>query len=418
MNNQATNSSRVVGLDAHPDSFTAAIIRGQTPAGAIVEKVFNRIPMRQLARWAAKYLEAHDQVVLEASGNSFEVVRTLKAVDRRALVLESAHLGKLKEAHANNDKISAVRIGKAFLAGTAKEVWVPDTLTQERRDWHHTYTKCVRRTTQVHLSIGSYLSDNGVRIAQGLPSCPSVRRLLLKHAKTWTARQWQVLEGKLLELNHAEQQRDHWSSLMAQEVLQDPLLLSMTRLCGIRDVIAFSIGAIIGDIHRFAGPKKLVAYLGLNPAFDDSGKGTWQGGIGGHGRRDLRGLLIEAAQSILRSDHPLAKWGKRLIARKSSMKLAVAAVARRLAVAIWYLMMGRWTALEEVDTRLKVKIGKIITKVGEQGLERLKKTRRQLREDTIQALKTGRMYALEKGKQFQRTATDNPTTLAEEYGLA
>ena len=31
-------------------------------------------------------------------------------------------MGKLKEAHANNDKISAVRIGKAYLAGTAKEV--------------------------------------------------------------------------------------------------------------------------------------------------------------------------------------------------------------------------------------------------------------------------------------------------------
>jgi len=74
-------------------------------------------------------------VVLEASGNSFQVVRTLAACGRQAKVLESCHLGKLKEAHANNDKISAVRIGKAYLAGTAKEVWVPDERTQERRDW-------------------------------------------------------------------------------------------------------------------------------------------------------------------------------------------------------------------------------------------------------------------------------------------
>ena len=42
--------------------------------------------------------------------------------------------GKLKEAHANNDKISAVRIGKAYLAGTAKTVWVPDARTQERHE--------------------------------------------------------------------------------------------------------------------------------------------------------------------------------------------------------------------------------------------------------------------------------------------
>ena len=40
---------------------------------------------------------------------------------------------------------------------------------------------------------------------------------------------------------------------------------------------------------------------------------------------------------------PLGKWGKKLLARKGSLNLAVAAVARKLTVAIWYLMMGRWT---------------------------------------------------------------------------
>ena len=43
----------------------------------------------------------------EASGNSFEVVRRLKALERKAIVLESNQLGKLKEVHANNDKLSA-----------------------------------------------------------------------------------------------------------------------------------------------------------------------------------------------------------------------------------------------------------------------------------------------------------------------
>src|SRR5205085_6695846 len=105
-----------------------------------------------------------DVFVLEASGNSFHVARTLTALDRKALVLESCHLGKLKEAHANNDKISAVRIGKAYLAGTAKSVWVPDRQTQERRDLFHGHKKAVKRTTQMRNRILSYLSDNGVRL--------------------------------------------------------------------------------------------------------------------------------------------------------------------------------------------------------------------------------------------------------------
>jgi hypothetical protein len=148
MMTQANNSvERVIGFDSHPDSFTAAVLRGPTPAAAIVEKMFNKLPMAQLQSWAKKHTTARDLIVLEASGNSFQVVRSLTAVDRQAKVLESCQMGKLKEAHANNDKISAVRIGKAYLAGTAKEVWVPDLKTQERRDWFHAYSKATKRTT-------------------------------------------------------------------------------------------------------------------------------------------------------------------------------------------------------------------------------------------------------------------------------
>lgn len=98
-------------------------------------------------------------IVLEASGNSFQVVRTLQSIERKALVLESCRLGKLKEVHANNDKISAVRIGKAYLAGTAKEVWVPDRQSQERRDLFHIHRKAVKRNTQTRNRLLSYLSD-------------------------------------------------------------------------------------------------------------------------------------------------------------------------------------------------------------------------------------------------------------------
>src|SRR5437868_12368722 len=97
-----TNSNpieRVIGFDSHPDTFTAAVLRGQTPAAAVTEKIFNKISMAQLKTWAGKYTNEQDIFVLEASGNSFEVVRALAAVNRKALVLESCHMGKLKEAH-------------------------------------------------------------------------------------------------------------------------------------------------------------------------------------------------------------------------------------------------------------------------------------------------------------------------------
>lgn len=413
MNAETNKVERVIGFDSHPDTFTSAILRGSTPLAAVVEKTFDKVPLSRLRNWAQKHTTESDLIVLEASGNSFHVVRVLAKIHRKALVLESAHLGKLKEGHANNDKISAVRIGKAYLSGTARTVWVPDLKTQERRDLLHIHRKAVKRTTQMRNRLQSFLSDNGVRLKKGTRLTKPETSDKIHIAHDWLPRQWQLIEGMLMELRHAEQQRAHWRSLIAQEVLADPLLLSIVRLCGVREMVAFALGAVVGDIKRFAHPKKLVKYIGLSPAFDDSGKEQWTGGIGNRGRKDLRCLLVEAAQAILRcSKTPLARWGKKLLARKGAINLVVGAMARRLAVAAWYLMMGRWSTLQEMDRSLSQKVGKIISQVGATGLKHLGKTRKAFREEICDRLTSGRVYTLDPNKKFVPKTSKEPAIMA------
>jgi transposase len=174
----------------------------------------------------------------------------------------------------------------------------------------------------------------------------------------------------------------------------------------------------VGDIQRFASPKKLVKYIGLNPAFDDSGEGQWSGGIGGHGNKCLRCLLVEGAQAILRSSKTsLAQWGKKLLRRKGEENLAVAAMARKLAVAIWYLFMGRWTSLDEIDKPLGIKVGKMLDSVGAATLKGLGLKRKAYRQEIYQRLKVGRTYVLDPSKKFA-PALNAKSTLKQEYGLS
>ena len=106
------------------------------------------------------------------------------------------------------------------------------------------------------------------------------------------------------------------------------------------------------------------------------------------------------------------------MARKGSVNLAVCAIARKLVVAIWYLLNGRWTPLEEIDQGLQLKVGKIITQVGQKGLQTLGKTRQVLRAETFGKLKTGRVYVLNPDKKFvPKPRAKRTLTLAEEYGL-
>jgi predicted DNA-binding ribbon-helix-helix protein len=289
--------------------------------------------------------------------------------------------------------------------------------------------------------VRSYLSDKGVRLKKGtrLTQTGMVEEQI-RPKRQWPTREWQVMEGMLLELRHAEQQRRHWRGLIAQEVLSDPLLASLLRLCGVREMIAFALGAFIGDIKRFASPKSLVKYVGLDPAFDDSGESEWHGGLSGHGNKYVRSLLIEGAQALVRcSRTPLGQWGRKLSARKGKRNLAVAAVARKLTVAVWYLLTGRWTELEEIDRRLSIKLGKIIGQIGADRLKALGKTAKSLRQEVGQLLKTARektpprpekepaqpqpdtapktkIYVLDPKKKFTPKAKAN--SLAAEHAMA
>ena len=87
---------QVVGLDAHPDVFSAAILEGMDPAMARVAKVFDKMPIDNLERWAQRRLGPADTIVLEASGNSFEIVERLRRVERRAIVLESCQAAQIQ----------------------------------------------------------------------------------------------------------------------------------------------------------------------------------------------------------------------------------------------------------------------------------------------------------------------------------
>ncbi len=142
---------------------------------------------------------------------------------------------------------------------------------------------------------------------------------------------------------------------------------------GIRHRVAFALMAIIGDINRFPNAKKLVGYIGLAPRKEQSGnnaKGV-DHGIGGSGRKDVRTLLLQSAQNALvQRDSPLHKWGWKLLIKKHRNE-AAAAIARKLAVSIWYLLKGHFTPLVEANTHLTTKLLKLATVLGKEQLRAL-----------------------------------------------
>jgi hypothetical protein len=71
-------------------------------------------------------------------------------------------------------------------------------------------------------------------------------------------------------------------------------------------------------------------------------------------------------------------------------------------------MMGRWTALEEMDARLLRKVSHLMGSVGQSGLKALGKSRQVYREEICQRLKTGRIYVLDPNKKYAPRPAANP----------
>lgn len=356
---------RVIGLDLHPDVFSAAALSGRDAATAQVVQNWDRWATKDLARWAGK-LQAGDVVVLEATGNTFDAVERLHACGVKTIVLETQRAGQIRTTYCTNDRTDAVKLGRIYLSGLAKIVWEPDGKTRERREVLHRYLRAVCDAARARNRLKSFLSDHGTRVPQRTRLTQQSGRERVMSLLPWSALQKVLLEQMLDEIAGADRRRRELSSVIAQAVVSDPALLRLLRLLGVRHIIAFAVGAVVGDVTRFANPKKLVAYLGLTPTVERSGNDT-RGPemLRQYGRRDLRALLIQAAHVALRQkNHPLHAWAWKLCLRKSHKNVAVAAVARKLTVSIWYCLRGLFRPLENVDATLQLKIGRIATVLG------------------------------------------------------
>lgn len=356
---------RVIGLDLHPDVFSAAALAGRDAATAQVEQSWERRPTAELEKWA-RSLSAGDLVVVEASGNTFTGVERLRAAGVRAVVLESQRAGQIRTSYCANDRVDAVKLGRIYLSGLARTVWQPDARTRERRELLQLHRKAVATGTRARNRLTSFLSDHHVRLKRGVPLTRPSGAATVKASAPWTPVQAVLLDELLAELQAAHERRRRLTAMIAQEVAADPALLRLMRLLGVRHLVAFAIAAVVGDITRFANPKKLVAYLGLTPSVADSGETIrGRGNLVTYGRGDLRALLVQSAQCVLRQkSSPLHTWGWKLFLRKSSKNVAVTAVARKLTVSIWYLMRGLFAPLQKIDTSLQIKLKKLATAIG------------------------------------------------------
>jgi transposase len=173
-----------------------------------------------------------------------------------------------------------------------------------------------------------------------------VVRLGLKAVKNPFSRRWrEALKQTSVTLREALELYDFLSrqigrleveiERVASENQQARLLMTMP---GIGPYSALTILAEIGDVSRFRSPEHLCSYAGLVPSLHQSGNTVRLGPIK-QGSRLLRWILIQCAwMHLFYGESRLTDFFWRL-ARRKGKKRAIVAMARKLLVAIYWMLV-------------------------------------------------------------------------------
>lgn len=324
---------RFVGMDIHRDY---AVMVGVSAPNVCVLNA-RRVEYGKLRDWMKANLSASDEVVIEATMNSWAIYDQVKPFVAQVWVANARKIGLIAQAAVKTDAHDALHLANLLAAGLLPTVWVPPPPVREmRKIVAHRMTLTKRRTMAINhirsilnehtltqpadlLKIEDWLSE-----AEKALSCAD--RLVIADELT-SLRQFKTsitqAEAELARLSNSDTWREQ--AIQVMQVSGFGIVHGMTAL------------AAIGDIKRFANPDALASYSGLCPRKHQSGQKNDDGRITKEGRKEFRHALIQAARQAIRTDPYWTSEHARLTKHTSSQK-AVVAIARKFAVILWHVL--------------------------------------------------------------------------------
>ena len=325
------SGKRYIGLDVHKHYLIAVGVDDDLNVVLPVR----RVELSHLEAWMKKTLTAQDELVLEMTTNTWQLYDELCQYAGCVTVVHPPHVALLTRSQVMNDKIAASILARLLAKGLLVGVWIPPQDIRELRGLVAQRKKMTGLATQAKNRLHAVLQRHHWLPPKGNPFQEAQK-------KWWLALPLGPLEkvnvqSDLETLQFAEKQVLRLTSMLAEIANQNEDVTRLLHLPGFGVVTAITIWAAIGDIQRFADAQHLVGYAGLGTKVHDSGMTSRSGRITKAGRRDLRVVLTEAAQ-VAANSHPHWKAELARLQPRLGRNKAIVAIARKLLVAVWYIL--------------------------------------------------------------------------------
>ena len=331
---QKTREMRYIGLDVHKHYIT---VGGMNAQQEIVLRPRD-VEMERFKRWAEENLRRTDEVVLEATTNTWEVYDTLVPMVKRVVVAHPAEVKQIANSRVKTDNQDVIRLLRLLIADLVPEVWVPPVEVRELRAMISYRWRLVKMATAIQNRMHSLLHRHNIQAPDGKIDTGENREWWekLKLSELETLRMKQELKTLRLVREHIVEVEAELGRLSTSERWGDQAVYLM-QIPGVGIIVTMTILSAIGDIQRFESPRKLVGYAGLGAGVHDSGQKHREKGITKFGRKELRWALVEASWQTVRSN---PRWRAQYdeLSKRKHPNQAIVAIARKLLVTVWYLL--------------------------------------------------------------------------------
>ena len=292
-------------------------------------------------RGLAARLAAHGQPIRAAieSMNGARFVRDeLEQLGWDVSLADAQKVKGLAPLAAKTDRIDAYVLAELARRDLVPAIWLPTPGVRAERERARFRLHLVRHRAALKARLHASL------IAHGL-SCPVSdlfglrgRELLDRLAlpEPWAA----TTAASLRVIEHLDDEIAACEAELRRLGAAHPYVPLLMSAPGIGWVLAYTIASEIGEIERFASPKKLAGYTGLCPRVYQSGASDRRGPLAKNGPEHLRWALVEAAVHAARHPCYAAHYQqtKKRLGRQRGAKVARVEVARKLSEAIWYML--------------------------------------------------------------------------------
>ncbi len=295
-----------------------------------------KVRTTQLPAWLKQQEKSH--VVMEACTQSPTIARFAIAAGHETKVIPGhlvRALGVGARGIKTDDRDAEVLCAASVRSPDLPSVHLRSEQSRSRRGLLSARATLVELRKQIALKVKSWLRGQLLSVrgrAHSEHFAHAVRTVALSHPDGLP---WEI-ELLLETYVHLCNQVDQLDACLIEISQKDATCRLLMSVPGVGPHISLAFMTHVDDPFRFASADELSSYLALSPGEQTTGGKIVRTRTLKAGPSHLKGLLVQAAWSMWRSrpNDPVVLWARK-IADKRGNKIAIVALARKIATILW-----------------------------------------------------------------------------------